>query len=312
MNTKIAVIGECMLELSAPAHANSSSVRSSSLSYGGDTLNTSVYLSRLGVGVEYITALGDDSMSDWLLEQWRAEGVGVSHVQRYVDSVPGLYMIELDESGERSFLYWRKDSPATRLFNQAESASKLFAELQNCAWIYLSGITLALYPDAARERLFESLQQYRTQGGKIIFDNNYRPTQWSDRAITHAVFDKMYALTDIALPSVEDELLVTGLSSEEDVVKRLTDFGIGEIVLKMGEKSCLVLNESVSEYVDTEEVSVVDTTSAGDSFNAGYIAARLRGQSAVASCTVGHRLASTVIQHKGAIIPATAMPNIEL
>ena len=136
--------------------------------------------------------------------------------------------------------------------------------------------------------------------------------RWSDRAITHAVFDKMYALTDIALPSVEDELLVTGLSSEEDVVKRLTDFGIGEIVLKMGEKSCLVLNESVSEYVDTEEVSVVDTTSAGDSFNAGYIAARLRGQSAVASCAVGHRLASTVIQHKGAIIPATAMPNIEL
>ena len=90
MNKKIAVIGECMLELSALAHAKAVSQRDSILSYGGDTLNTSVYLSRLGVEVEYITGLGDDSMSDWLQAQWQSEGVGTQHVHRYANSVPGL------------------------------------------------------------------------------------------------------------------------------------------------------------------------------------------------------------------------------
>lgn len=312
MKKKIAVIGECMLELSAPANQDKSSQRPSILSYGGDTLNTSVYLSRLGVEVEYITALGDDSMSDWLQDQWIAEGVGTSHVRRYANSVPGLYMIELDEKGERSFLYWRKDSPATRIFNHAESADELFASLKGCEWIYLSGITLALYPDDARERLFDGLQEYRKLGGKIIFDNNYRPAQWSDRATTQAVYEKMYALTDLALPSLEDELKVTGLENEGDVIKRLDRFGISEIVLKMGEKSCLVISGDIREYVSTEKVNVIDTTSAGDAFNAGYIAARLNDHLPVESCMSGHRLASTVIQHKGAIIPKSAMPSVDL
>jgi len=312
MNKKIAVIGECMLELSALAHEKTDSQRDSQLSYGGDTLNTSVYLSRLGVEVEYITALGDDSMSDWLQAQWQSEGVGTRHVQRYANSVPGLYMIELDEQGERSFLYWRKDSPATRLFNQAESADQLFEQIKDCAWIYLSGITLALYPDEARERLFTGLQNYRKHGGKIIFDNNYRPAQWLSTSKAKTVYEKMYGLTDLALPSLEDEILVSGLGNQDDVIKRLEDFGIAEIVLKMGEKSCLVIADDVREYVNTEKVNVVDTTSAGDSFNAGYIAARLKDHSPVQSCTTGHQLASTVIQQKGAIIPQSMMPALNL
>ncbi len=309
---RVAIIGECMLELSAPHHSGGASSRESTLSYGGDTLNTAVYLTRLGVEVEYITALGDDSMSDWLQAQWQSEGVCTSYVQRYENSVPGLYMIELDEQGERSFLYWRKDSPATRLFNHAESTDHLFAKIQDCAWIYLSGITLALYPDQARERLFDGLRNYRKLGGKIIFDNNYRPAQWSDRSKAQTVYEKMYSLTDLALPSLEDELLVCGLENQDDIIMRLEEFGISEIVLKMGEKSCLVIAGDVREYVNTEKVNVVDTTSAGDSFNAGYIAARLNEYSPVQSCTTGHQLASTVIQHKGAIIPMSAMPEIHL
>jgi len=312
MNKKIAVIGECMLELSASAHVKTDSQRDSILSYGGDTLNTSVYLSRLGVEVEYITALGDDSMSDWLQAQWQSEGVGTQHVQRYANSVPGLYMIELDKEGERSFLYWRKDSPATRLFNQAESADQIFEQIQDCAWIYLSGITLALYPDEARERLFDGLQNYRKHGGKIIFDNNYRPGQWLNTSQAKTVYEKMYGLTDLALPSLEDELLVSGVNTQDDVIKRLEDFGIAEIVLKMGEKSCFVIARDIRENVNTEKVNVVDTTSAGDSFNAGYIAARLKGHSPVQSCITGHLLASTVIQQKGAIIPKSMMPALNL
>ncbi len=308
MLQKIAIIGECMLEVSSPSQLTDNSPHPASLSFGGDTLNTAVYLSRLGVEVEYITALGDDSMSDWLLGQWSKEGVGCNLVKRFPDSVPGLYMIQLDEKGERSFLYWRKNSPATRILDDAESACELFKQIQDYAWVYLSGITLALYSDDARELLFELLNDYREHGGRIIFDNNYRPAQWADKSSAVNAYNTMYRLTDIALPSLEDEMLVSGLSNDDQILKRLRGFGVEELVIKMGEKSCLVVSETQKEYVKTESVNVVDTTSAGDAFNAGYIAARLNDVPPVEASLFGHRLAGTVIQHHGAIIPESAMP----
>lgn len=149
---KIAVIGECMIEL-RPGITDagySNSTIDAQIGYGGDTLNVATYLARLGIDVEYVTMLGDDPLSDWMVEQWR--------------------------------------------------------------------------------------------------DNNYRHRQWPDIAKAQAAFEAMYHLTDIAFP-----------------------------------------------------------TAAGDSFNAGYLAARFGGASPEEAAKKGSRLAALVVQHRGAIIPRDAM-----
>ena len=74
--SKVACIGECMIELKQAEGGLLSR------GFGGDTLNTAVYLARLGVGVDYVTALGDDSLSDEMIAGWAAEGVGISRVAR--------------------------------------------------------------------------------------------------------------------------------------------------------------------------------------------------------------------------------------
>jgi 2-dehydro-3-deoxygluconokinase len=56
---------------------------------------------------------------------------------------------------------------------------------------------------------------------------------------------------------------------------------------------------------------VVDTTAAGDAFNAAFLAASLSGRSAQDCCRAANALAATVIQHRGAIIPAQATPSLE-
>ncbi|MCL4163341.1 UNVERIFIED_CONTAM: hypothetical protein GTU68_051554, partial [Idotea baltica] len=180
------------------------------LSYGGDTLNTSVYLARQGIKVDYVTALGDDAMSAWMIDQWKAEHVGCHLVQRHPGSVPGLYLIEVDEHGERSFLYWRKDSPATKLFDEEGSSEHLFSLLSSFGYIYFSGITLALYNVEALSRFLIFLERYRKAGGKVLFDGNYRPKLWESRSYAAEVYEKVYRLTDIALPTIEDEQMVFG------------------------------------------------------------------------------------------------------
>ena len=316
MKKKIAVIGDCMIEISRNmvTYDVSLSKIPATISYGGDTLNSSIYMSRLGVDVDYVTALGDDESSAWLIEQWKIEGVGCDLVQIEKNASPGLYMISIDEQGERSFTYWRDSAPSRRLFDEEAQREKLFTSLLNYKMIYLSGITIALYSATAREYLFVFLESFREQGGLVAFDTNYRARLWSDRDIAFLAYERMYTLTDIALPTVEDEQELFGDADQSAILKRIQDYGVKEIVLKKGADGCEVFNafsDPILEHVATTRLDyVVDTTAAGDSFNAGYLASRLSGKDCITSAITGHKLAGAVVQHAGAIISKTVMPAL--
>ena len=96
MSRKIAVIGECMIELSQKG-------ADVQRGFGGDTLNTSVYIARqvdaTALSVHYVTALGTDSFSQQMLESWQGENVDTSLTQRMENRLPGLYYIETDSTG---------------------------------------------------------------------------------------------------------------------------------------------------------------------------------------------------------------------
>lgn len=168
MTENIAAIGECMAEirpLSDPAQSSEASLEAT-LSYGGDTVNFAVYLARLGAGAAYVTALGDDALSDWMLAQWRAEGVGCDLVRQEPGATPGLYLIRVDAAGERTFRYWRRRSPASRLLDDPGAAEQLFDRLGDYPWLYLTGITLAIYAPDSRARLFAFLSTYRAAAAR--------------------------------------------------------------------------------------------------------------------------------------------------
>lgn len=298
----VAAIGECMLELS------SAGGRRFDLSFGGDTLNTAVYLARLGIAVDYVTALGDDSMSDAMLAHWREEGIGTGTVLRLPGRVPGLYMIERDAAGERSFRYWRGEAPARDLFDVADAA--LLDAVARHDWIYLSGITLSLYHPAARERLFALLDRARQAGTRVVFDGNYRPRGWASPEAARAAFSALLARVDLALPTFDDEAMLFGDADAPATIRRLRAAGVAEIVVKQGGAGCLVVAGGEPIHVPSlPGIVPVDTTAAGDSFNAGYLAARISGRSPEEAARCGHALAGRVIQHRGAVIPREAMPR---
>ncbi|KAF0812078.1 2-dehydro-3-deoxygluconokinase [Andreprevotia sp. IGB-42] len=296
----IAAIGECMIELSGNPLRKT---------YGGDTLNTAVYLARLLRGtshtVRYLTALGTDSLSDDLLAAWQQEGIATDRVTRLPAKMPGLYMVETDAAGERRFHYWRSDSAARAYFSSGIDFSTLLAGLDV---VYLSGITLALFPASERAHLIAALQAFKASGGQIWFDNNFRPALWSAAAAREA-YARLYAIADVALLTGDDEIAVFGAATPEEMVTRALSAGSGEVVIKRGSQPCLVASSDEQGSVAATPVAkVVDTCAAGDSFAAGYLAARLAGQDMQSAAQHGHRLAGTVIQYPGAIMPADKMP----
>jgi 2-dehydro-3-deoxygluconokinase len=290
------VIGECMLELTRDADRWR-------LGYAGDTFNTAVYLSRLGVPTAYMTALGADSFSQDMRAEWQEDGLDTSLVLTDSSRLPGLYAVRNDADGERHFYYWREHSAARQLFT-LPGIEAAVARARCAQQLYLSGITLSLFGEAERGQLNEIAAAVRAARGQVIFDPNYRPAGWSDAAAARAAIRALAPFVSLVMPTFADEAALFGDTSPAATVARWHDWGAEQVIVKLGAEGCLVADADGAESVPAVTVArVIDTTAAGDAFNAGFLAARRAGQDLVQAAGAANRLAAIVIQERGAVLP---------
>jgi 2-dehydro-3-deoxygluconokinase len=307
---RVASAGECMIEL---RHRSATVL---DLAYGGDTLNTAVYLARLTrerkALVHYVTAVGDDAYSDGMLAMWRDERIATDLVARLPGRLPGLYTIRTDARGERSFTYWRSASAARDML-RGPRAEQVAAALAGYDLLYVSGITLSILDPPQRAAVVAIADRVREQGGRVAFDSNYRPVGWPDAEAARAAFEEMLGRVDIALPTLDDEQALFGVKDALECADRLHRRGVAEVAIKLGQHGCFLSSAQFTGEIPAEPVHVVvDSTAAGDSFNAGYLAARLLGADPPRAARLGNRLAARVIAYPGALIPAAAMQDLLL
>lgn len=271
-----------------------------SIGFAGDTFNTAWYARRIAepdIEVAYLSAIGDDEPSGRMRAFMYEAGV-VPELAVRKGGTAGLYMISL-ENGERSFSYWRSASAARTL---ADDLNALPCEPGDVA--FFSGITMAVLPDAGRTRLLAVLAEAREAGVTVVFDPNLRPRLWPDTETMCAQVIAAASVADIALPSFEDE---QGYFGDVDIVataNRYSDVGVSTVVVKDGPGPVLLREKGQDMRIAPEAVStVVDTTAAGDSFNAGFLIGRMQGLEAPAAVAQGCALARKVIAARGALVP---------
>ena len=300
-------VGECMAELQA---ANDGLYR---LGFAGDTLNTTWYMRALtnpsNVTVEYLTSIGADQLSQKMLAFLNSSGIGTRFISEIRDRTVGLYLITLN-GAERSFTYWRSTSAARLL---AEDEKALRAALGKADVIYFSGITLAILSPQHRKIFLSVLRDMKKRKAMIAFDTNTRRRLWpSDAAMKKAMIEA-YKVATLALPTFDDDKAVFGDKTPAETIKRIAGYGVREIIVKDGEKPCFVFTDDKLISVIPETVTgVVDTTGAGDSFNGGYIAARLNGKDPAQSAKFAHSVAGRVICGRGALLDMAGFNDLAL
>ena len=291
MSARVLCIGECMAELTADGTGGYR------LGFGGDTLNTALYMARLlGPGVVgYVTRLGDDPYSARMRAAWEDEGIDCALVETVIGAEAGLYAIDTDAAGERSFTYWRSAAPARELFTRGNWHIRVEA-VEGAEMCFFSGITLAILPEAGRARLIEAAAAANAKGAIVAVDPNFRPRLWAESQAGDWT-RRAYAAATVALTSAEEEAVLSSGRHPE----------CAEVVLKAGVRGAEVNGHAVS---GAPVENPVDTTGAGDAFNAAYLAARLRGMAPEAAAGWGCRLGARVVMHRGAIIPREAMADL--
>jgi 2-dehydro-3-deoxygluconokinase len=295
----IIVFGEAMIELSDVSDHHAT------LGVAGDTLNTAVYLARSGESVSYATALGTDSFSGRIDALLKKESIDTKLVLIAPKKIPGLYAIETDEAGERSFSYWRSDSSARYFFKGSDIEAAL-VKMAAAKLFYFSGITLSIFSPADHLRIIALLKAIRDKGGVVAFDTNYRPHGWDSPEVARRAIESVMPYVSIAMPTLEDEMALFGHRSEMDCVGFWTEAGAEEIVVKAGPRGAFVRN--VGWVAPPTVVRPVDTTGAGDSFNGAYLSARLKGLSSRDAALEAHSLAAEVLMTPGALVTSLTSP----
>lgn len=327
---QIGFFGEVMCEHRVDGHG---------FGFGGDTLNTALYLHRLSrqggredkISVHYFTKLGQDQHSDQLLQLLRTEGLAVQAAQDPDKSI-GHYWIDIDECGERSFRYQRHDSAARAYFADSPIGGKTALEQAlsdgSLQALYLSGISLAILTEVDRLRLYAAVKAFVERGGILIYDNNFRALLWS--AATAARWQRqLLPLCRLVLLTDSDERLIwqrpdadaAALSAAALSAAALAD-GALSVVLKCGAAPCWLASRTADgaalfQQVEAERVdTVVDSSGAGDAFAAGFLAHYLTLSPPFsptdinAAARLGHQLAASVVQQHGAILAPRQMPQL--
>lgn len=272
--------------------------------FAGDTYNTAWHMAQVlgpSAHVGFVTGVGTDDLSDSFIARLGQDGLDPAAVRRVTDRTMGLYLISLD-GVERSFHYWRSMSAAKCV---ADDPVWLASAIDSAGLIHVSGITLAILSVDARARLLAALTQARNDGALVSFDPNIRPKLWTSQTEICATVSQFLSVTDIALPSFDDEHAIWGDPTPAATVERLQAAGVSEIIVKNGAGETAGQGFSLKTPAIT---GICDTTGAGDAFNAGYLSARLQGLDPRAAVGWGQTLSGEVIRHFGARIPKINMP----
>ena len=302
MAGRLLAIGECMVEL---MQAEGGLMRKS---FAGDTFNTAFYARQFlpeDWSVDYFSAVGKDTISDEMLAFIEGHGIGTGHLARIDGRSPGLYMIHLKD-GERSFSYWRSTSAAKLA---ARDGDRLRAAIEASDIVVFSGITLAILPAEDVETLLAELRRAKAAGTRVVFDPNIRPRLWDDAEYMRATITEGARAATLVMPSLDDETTHFGDAGLEETIARYRALGVDGLVVKDGANGAtLVFGTARGHVPSTKVATIVDTTSAGDSFNGAFLAGLAVGSSPEEAARFAADVAAAVIQHHGALVAKDKLP----
>ena len=293
---KILSIGECMAEFSPDEQLGKFN-----LGFAGDTFNTAWYIANnhADVNSAYFSKVGDDELSDQMLKFMSDNQVDTTYIKKVAGSTIGLYLISL-VNGERTFSYWRNKSAATFLGQNVDDVGNAMKKQD---MIYFSGITLAILDQNSRKNLFSCLKSARRAGKKIAFDPNLRPKLWNDKKEMCDVIMAGANLSDIILPSFEDEATWFLDADPMSTLARYQNVGAETVVVKnAGDPVSFWSQHGTGTYLVESVEKIIDSTAAGDSFNAEILVGLLREIPLADAINNAANLAKKVLMGQGALV----------
>ena len=295
MKIKVCSIGEAMIEIS--------NIKNSlyNQSFAGDTLNFCNYLDKKKLNAFFLSAIGKSEINQSLLNFVKSKKISTKYIKQINQFELGLYLIKNKDNGEKQFFYWRDESAAKQYFNNIDFLN-LYNELKNFDYIYFSGITLSIIHISKLNNFIKLLKLLKSKKVKIVFDFNIRPSRWNKKNL-NIFLDSVLKFVDICFLSGEDMNYwknKNNIKSYEQIVRK---YKLKHSIFRKNAKFTYVfLNKTRYVFKNKLLKTVVDTSGAGDGFNAAYLSNFIVNNDPVLALKAGSSLGSKIVMKKGAIV----------
>ena len=295
MKINVCSIGEAMIEIS--------NIKNSlyNQSFAGDTLNFCNYLDKKKLNAFFLSAIGKSEISQSLLDFIKSKNISTKYIKQINQFEVGLYLIKNKDNGEKQFFYWRDESAAKQYFNNIDFLN-LYKELKNFDYIYFSGITLSIIHISKLNNFIKLLNLLKSKKIKIVFDFNIRPSRWNKKNL-NIFLDSVLKFVDICFLSGEDMNYwknKNNIKSYEQIVRK---YKLKHSIFRKNAKFTYVfLNKTRYVFRNKLLKKVVDTSGAGDGFNAAYLSNFIVNNDPVLALKAGSSLGSKIVMKKGAIV----------
>ena len=295
MKINVCSIGEAMIEIS--------NIKNSlyNQSFAGDTLNFCNYLDKKKLNAFFLSAIGKSEINQSLLDFIKSKNISTKYIKQINQFEVGLYLIKNKDNGEKQFFYWRDESAAKQYFNNIDFLN-LYKELKNFDYIYFSGITLSIIHISKLNNFIKLLKLLKRKKIKIVFDFNIRPSRWNKKNL-NIFLDSVLKFVDICFLSGEDMNYwknKNDIKSYEQIVRK---YKLKHSIFRKNAKFTYVfLNKTRYVFKNKLLKTVVDTSGAGDGFNAAYLSNFIVNNDPVLALKAGSSLGSKIVMKKGAIV----------
>jgi sugar/nucleoside kinase (ribokinase family) len=254
-----------------------------SLVLGGSSSITAFNLAALGTKVGFVGVIGLDVFGDFIEQRLASVGIDLNGLRRDKTRRTGI-TVWFDENGRRSGITYPGTIPLLRARDISIYQLKLARHLHVGHYFLLTNL------HAKAPALFERAKR---MGLTTSLDCNYDPAEkWNSR------IEQVLRHTDVFFPNRQEALLLTGRRSVEVAALELGKLA-RIIAVKLGAEGVLVSHDGSSFRVPAKKVRVVDTTGAGDSFNAGFLSQFVRGASLQVSTNAGLAAAARCVTRVG-------------
>ena len=299
-----------MIELNGDISSLENNSSNMKINFGGDTYNSAVYFSRLTndkTNTFYSTALGKDNFSKKMISRFKNENIKCDYIRTDGDNPPGLYSIEINEKGERSFSYWRDQSPSKYIF-LGSKGKKLIKDINNADIFYYTGISAGILDEKQRKDLIKIGSTATICG----FDFNYRSQLHYNKKVSQLLFNEINNRVDIHFVSFDDARELFKIKNPLEIFEIINE---KKNLILIRYKNSIIFKNKQQEIktVTVPHGEVVDTTAAGDAFNGSFLAIMNNNKNVPVeeNILISHSVTREVIKHRGAIISKNKMPKIK-
>ncbi|HUT79661.1 MAG TPA: carbohydrate kinase [Candidatus Bathyarchaeia archaeon] len=298
-------IGEILIDFVSDEIGSLEKVKIFNKYPGGAPANFSVGIARLNLEITFIGMVGNDPFGEFLVSFLKKEGVNTKYIEKTENNErTALAFVSLDETGERSFVFYRNNAADLKL-----SPEKITDDIINkCEYLHFG--TLSLSSEPSKSATIKAITECKRNGAKICFDPNLRMDIWQSKELLRETISHVLPYVDILYPSYEELSFILGkeVSEEEAINVLMEKYPIEIIALKKGKDGCLLKSrEGFFLTIPSFEVPIIDTTGAGDGFNAGFIFGLSTGKTLEEAGIIGNAIGALVIQKRGAM---TSLPTL--